>query len=183
MTLSSAFVLYILSLQIFWCWWLQLLKYLSCYNPKHVKYRNLAIPILFWAASNLTDYIFFAFLWSLHMVDAYYPHPLQLFKFEYSPQVVTCLCLWISKLRKRRTNSQICQEKNISEKYFKDITFKLFFSFHCFSTLTEGQRLKYTNILELQALTLCCDKLYSSINIFLFWTGDQISEWKPFLLF
>lgn len=118
LTLSSGFVLCILSLQILWCEW-QLLKHLSWHNPKYVRYRNLAILILFWTASNITDYIF---LWLalITFCGRYllYPSHRQL-HLKCSLQVVTCLCLWISKLRNRTTNSlsPTCAKRNIiSEK-------------------------------------------------------------------
>lgn len=99
MTPSSDFVLCIMSLQMLWCGWLKFLKHISWYNPKHVRYRNLSILILFWTASSFTDYVFFDFLWPLPVVDIY--RSLPPFQLKCSLQVVTCLCPWISKLRKR----------------------------------------------------------------------------------
>lgn len=77
---------------------------LSCYN-QNVSYRNLTILIFLSAASNFTAYIFFD--WP-SLITSYARFlaspPTSPFKLECSLQVVTHLCLWLSKLRKRRTS-------------------------------------------------------------------------------
>ena len=114
---SSGFVLCFMSLQMLWSEWLQLLKCIPCYNPKYVRYRDLAILIFFWANSYFSNSIFFDPLWSLPLVFTIYL--VSLLKLECSLQVVSILCLGTTKVRKK-TNSvslflSFYQGKSISE--------------------------------------------------------------------
>ena len=99
---SSGFVLCIMSLQMLWSEWLQLLKYIPCYNPKYVRYRNLPILIFFWANSYFTNCIFFDLLWSLPLAFTIYL--VSLLKLWCSLWVVNIQCLGIAKVRKKTSS-------------------------------------------------------------------------------
>lgn len=118
---SSGFVLCFMSLQMLWSEWLQLLKCIPCYNPKYVRYRDLAILIFFWANSYFTNSIFFDPLWSLPLVFTIYL--VSLLKLECSLQVVSILCLGITKVRKKTDSVSLFlsfyQGKSISEKHLQ----------------------------------------------------------------
>lgn len=118
---------------------------LSCYNPKYVRYWHLTILIFLSAASNFTDCIFFDYpslitLYGRYLLSS--PFPIYVGMFSSGSYMSMSMNLYWEREEQTLSRSNV-SIKNISEKYFKDITFKVLFSFLWF--LQHWQRAKDSN--------------------------------------